>query len=51
MLRGLKHLCYEVRLMELGLFSLDERTLWGDLISAFQYLSTVHINRKIFYVV
>ena len=38
MVQRLEHLSYEDRLMEMGLFSLEKKKLWGDLIVPFQYL-------------
>lgn len=41
MIRGRKHLLYEKMLKELGLFSLEMKIIWGDLIVVFQHLKRV----------
>ncbi|KAK4824308.1 hypothetical protein QYF61_013053 [Mycteria americana] len=42
MIRGMEHLSYDERLRELGLFNLEKRRLWGDLIVAFQYIEKAY---------
>ena len=42
MINRLEHLCYEDRLRELGLFSPENRRLWGDLLEVFWYLKEAY---------
>lgn len=39
MITGMEHLSYKERLRELGLFSLEKRRLWSNIITVFQYLN------------
>ena len=46
MFRALEYLSYEERLWEMGLFSLEKRTLWGGGIVAFQYLKGAYRQER-----
>ena len=46
MTQRMKHLPYEDRLRELGLFSLENRRLQGDLRATFQYLKEGGVSKK-----
>ena len=41
-IKGLEHLSYEEGLRELGLFSLEKKRFWGDLIVAFQFFKRAY---------
>jgi len=44
MIRAMEHLSYEERLGEMRLFSLQKRSVQGDLIAAFHYLKGAYMN-------
>ncbi len=48
MIQGMEHRPYENRLRDLGLFSLEKRRLWGDLIAAFQYQKGAIKNKRMY---
>ena len=42
MVRGMEHHCYGEKLRQLGLFSLQKKRFWADLIVAFQYIKMAY---------
>ena len=42
MIRRLEHFAYKDRLRLLGLFSLEKRRVWGDLMAALKYLKRAY---------
>lgn len=40
------HLSNEDRVRELGLFSMEKRILWGDLVAAFHYIKRACKKKK-----
>ena len=46
MIRGLEHLSYGERLRKLGLFSLKNRKIWGDLTVAWHYLKEAYEQER-----
>lgn len=46
LIRRLKHLSYEKRLRQLGLFTLERRQLWRELIGAFHYVEDAYKEGK-----